>query len=231
MISKSDVRPVVPPRPHGDLEKVRNFLAELREQGIAQVPPERELVGRVGLTRSRLRSALRKLADEGLIWREVGNGTFFGQRPLAGIAETGELSNLTNPREVMEARLVLEPELAHLAAFRARQHHITELETCLEKMRHSPSRGDWTFWDQRFHYTIGQAADNTLLLVLFETVQKNMGRGTWGQLTDKLEGSSTEGSMRDHEAIFDPIRNRNPDGARLAMISHLRRVEKIYFAA
>lgn len=131
----------------------------------------------------------------------------------------------------METRLVLEPELARLAAFRARHQDLADMELCVQKMRECSNRADWTFWDQRFHHTIARAADNTLLLLLYETVQKSMGRGTWGELTDKLhEHSSTEGSMQDHEAILAPIRNRNPDAAHRSMSAHLRRVEKIYFA-
>jgi DNA-binding FadR family transcriptional regulator len=232
MSANETEQPAVQKRTLHDLEKVRSFLSELRETGQDQLPPERDLVDQLGLTRSRLRGALKKLANEGLIWREVGNGTYFGQRPLTamGASRAAELSRLTNPLEVMEARLLLEPELARLAAFRARHQDIAEMELCIKRMRESSNRGDWTYWDQRFHYTIGRASDNTLLLVLYETVQQNMGRGTWGELADKMhQRSSTEGSMHDHEAIIAPIRSRNPDAAYRAMLAHLRRVKDIYF--
>jgi DNA-binding FadR family transcriptional regulator len=215
-----------------DFEKVRSFVSTLRERGENRLPPERELVEDLGLTRSRLRGALKKLANEGVIWREVGNGTYFGQRPLVdqGSGRTTALSELTNPREVMEARLVLEPELARLAAFRARRENLVELDLCMQNMGKSDSRADWAFWDLRFHWAIGRAADSTLLLVLLETVQSNMDHGTWGELSNKLhQGSSLEGSMHDHEEILAPIRNRNAQGAYEAMRKHLTRVQQIYF--
>lgn len=217
-----------------DLIKVRSFISERHERGNDRLPPERELAQQLGLTRSRLRGALKKLANEGLIWREVGNGTYLGPRPLVSLGggRTPELSELTNPREVMEARLVLEPELARLAAFRARRDNIVELEHCMQKMAESTSPTDWSFWDQRFHRAIGRAADSTLLLVLLETVQTNMDRGIWGELSDKLhQGSSSEGSMHDHETILAAIRNRSPEGAYEAMQAHLTRVQKLYFGA
>src|SRR6202035_2888234 len=118
---------------------------------------------------------------------------------------------LTNPQEVMESRLLLEPELARRAATRARGEHITEMELCMQKMSELTSRSsDWSFSDRRFHPAICRAANNTLLLALLETIQGNMDRGTWGELSEKLHhSSSSEGSMQDHLAILTPIKNRN----------------------
>jgi DNA-binding FadR family transcriptional regulator len=185
-----------------------------------------------------LRGALKKLVGEELIWREVGNGTYFGQRPLVKTAgnRNAESSELTNPQEVMEARVLLEPELARLAAFRARRDSIAELELCMQNMSDSQKKSDntshsnWTFWDRRFHHSIGRATNNTLLLMLLETIQKNMDRGTWGELTDKLQRhSNSDGSTQDHAAILLAIKNRNPDAAFEAMRAHLLRVQSIYF--
>jgi len=214
-----------------DLEKVRVFVANLAEKNETRLPPERELAEAVGLTRARLRGALKKLVDEEMIWREVGSGTYVGQRPLIGTGNnTAEIWELTNPGEVMEARLLLEPELARLAAFRARGENILELQTCMQKMSAAGSRNDWHHWDRRFHRAIGRAANNTLLLVLLETVQRNMDRGIWGELSEKLDRTSgTEGSMQDHLSIFNPIKSRNPEAAFDAMRKHLLRVQRIYF--
>ena len=215
-----------------DLEKVRVFVANLAEKNETRLPPERELAEAVGLTRARLRGALRKLVDEEVIWREVGSGTYVGQRPLVGPGSgTAEIWELTNPGEVMEARLLIEPELARFAAFRARGENITELELCVQKMAATTTRNDWHFWDRRFHRAIGRAANNTLLLVLLEMIQRNMDRGIWGELSEKLDRTSgtTEGSMHDHLSIFTPIKNRNPEAAFEAMRTHLLRVQRIYF--
>ena len=216
-----------------DLEKVRSYIQDVREKGEDRLLPERELAEAVGVTRSRLRGALKKLVDEEVIWREVGNGTYLGQRPLVGpgSGRKVELSELTNPQEVMEARLLLEPELARRAAMRARGEHITELELCMEKMSDLTNQSaDWSFWDRRFHRAIGRAANNTLLLALLETIQANMDRGTWGELSEKLHHrSSSEGSMQDHLAILTPIKNRNSTAAYEAMRAHLLRVQNIYF--
>ena len=237
--AKADVEKVVNEpvvkrrRVKDDLEKVRSYIKDVREKGEDRLLPERELAEAVGVTRSRLRGALKKLVDEEVIWREVGNGTYLGQRPLVGpgSGRKVELSELTNPQEVMEARLLLEPELARRAALRSRGEHITEMELCMQKMSELTGQSsDWSFWDRRFHHAIGRAANNTLLLALLETIQGNMDRGTWGELSEKLHHrSSSEGSMQDHVAILTPIKNRNSTAAYEAMRAHLLRVQNIYF--
>jgi DNA-binding FadR family transcriptional regulator len=215
-----------------DLKKVRAVIADLRKSDQDRLPPERELADAVGITRSRLRAVLKKLVDEEVIWREVGNGTYFGERPLLSTAgnRNADVADLTNPFEVMEARLLLEPELARLAAFRARGENVAELELCLQKMTESESRTDWMFWDRRFHRAIGRAANSALLAIFLDIVQSNMDRGTWGELSDKLHRhSNLEGSTADHLAILSPIKNRNPAAAYNAMKIHLERVNSIYF--
>jgi len=217
-----------------DFELLCDYISRARERGELRLPPERELGEELGLTRSRLRGLLKKLADEGSIWREVGSGTYFGQRPLhgAGAAHNTDIGELTNPREVMEARLLLEPELARLAAVRARGDNISELDLCMQKMKESGSRSDWTFWDQRFHRAIGRAADSMLLLALLDMIQSTMNRGIWGELADRLhQHESHTGSMNDHDAILNPIKSRNPKQAFESMRSHLLRVQNIYFGA
>jgi DNA-binding FadR family transcriptional regulator len=216
-----------------DLEKVRSFVSGVQEKGEGRLPPERELAHLVGLTRSRLRGALKKLVDEEVIWREVGNGTYFGQRPLigAGSSRKIDLANLTSPSEVMEARLMLEPELARLSAFRARRENIEELELCVQKMGESNSQSEWAFWDRRFHRAIARAAGNTLLVILTEAIQANMDRETWGELSDRVhEVESTEEWMNDHVAILNAIKTRSPSAASEVMKKHLMHIQQIYFS-
>ena len=170
---------------------IRTYLSNLRESGESRVPPERVLAETLKIPRNQVRSVLNKMANEGLIWRQVGDGTYFGQRPLYGHGRS--LAGLTNPREVMEARLILEPELAYLAAYRAKKSNILELELCIKHMASTTVQSEWMFWDQRFHRAISQAAENALLSALLETIQSNMDRETWGELANKWQPAKDMG--------------------------------------
>ena len=99
---------------------VRNYLQELLTEGKlgpdGRLPTERELSDKTGAPRRLIRRALAALEAEGLIWRRQGKGTFAGQpvEPVSALA--AEISDSSEPVEVMEARLCIEPEIAALCA-------------------------------------------------------------------------------------------------------------------
>ena len=78
-----------------------------------RLPPERELMVSLSMTRTALRKALDKLEHDGQIWRHVGKGTFIASQP--GTNRSGrlaELSKQVTPVHMMRARLSLEPAIA-----------------------------------------------------------------------------------------------------------------------
>lgn len=211
-----------------DLERVRQFLQSEELVETQRLPAERELAERLGLTRNRLRGSLKKLAAEGLIWRHVGKGTYFGRGPSSVDPRT--LSELTNPREVMEVRFALEPELARLAAFRANGHDVSELEACFEKMRSTRDWNEWGFWDGRFHWAIAKAAGNALMLLLFETMQASRSKAIWGRLGESSRRDERKAEiMAEHTAILEAIRDREPESAAARMREHLRSTKVAIF--
>jgi len=228
--SAKHTKSVIAEPPVMDHSVIRTYLSNLRESGESRVPPERVLAEMLNIPRNQVRSVLNKMANEGLIWRQVGDGTYFGQRSLFGHGQS--LAGLTNPREVMEARLILEPELAHLAAYRAKKGNILELELCVKHMASTKVQSEWMFWDQRFHRAISQAAENALLSALLETIQSNMDRETWGELASKLQPAPRVAqSLLEHRDILAQVRSRSPEGARTAMAKHLSRVQQLYFGS
>lgn len=90
----------------------RNALVALRHfpelQGFRardRLPPERELAQTLGVTRPQLRTVMKQLENEGLVWRHVGRGTFFGSRSHEGGDQLAmsPAAATANPRELMEA--------------------------------------------------------------------------------------------------------------------------------
>src|SRR5689334_1413195 len=92
-----------------------------------QLPPERELVTRLKLSRSALREGLEVLEAQGRIWRHVGQGTFVGNRPTPLPASLAMITSHTSPSEVLETRLLVEPLLARMAALRATDAEIEQM--------------------------------------------------------------------------------------------------------
>jgi GntR family transcriptional repressor for pyruvate dehydrogenase complex len=125
----------------------------------------------------------------------------------------------------MEARLAIEPTLARLAAYRAKGGDFTEMEGCLETMSGLSDWDDWEFWDCRLHRAIAQAAGNTLMLMIYETLQANRNKELWGRLREPIEPlAAIQRATGEHRAIVNAIRRREPETAEAEMRAHLRTV-------
>src|SRR5262249_5698395 len=87
-----------------------------------RLPAERELAEMFGVSRSSLRQALKVWYIMGVSWQRVGDGTYSNPAALSILAEPMEFLILLDGlsfHELMEARLIVEPELAARAAARA----------------------------------------------------------------------------------------------------------------
>src|SRR5262245_55412438 len=117
------------------LSQLRGYLARIEMPLDSRLPPERSLAETLGVSRAELRKALNTLEAENQIWRHVGKGTFIGSRPIDTVADVASITRRTNPAEVMRTRLLLEPEVARMAALNATPAHIAEMRTCLQRTR------------------------------------------------------------------------------------------------
>jgi len=215
------------------LQRVREYLERGGFSERDKVPPERLLAKELGLTRARIRGCLRKLAAEGLIWRHVGKGTFFGPRPdpVNGAPARWSLSDLSNPREVMEARLAVEPDLARMASQRANARDFQAIRECLTRMSESTGPAAWLLWDRHFHRAIAQAAGNMLMLAIFDAIHSNREKDVWGRLRDAILSPERMREVHEqHEALFAAMRERDADRAAGLMRTHVNSVRERIFA-
>lgn len=209
------------------LSQLRSLLDDGSFMADERLPPERDLAVRLGIGRRALRRALEVLEAEGRIWRHQGKGTFLGSRPLHAESDLGELSKRTNPLEVMEVRLEIEPALARMAALRASNGDVERMTHLAEKTAESAG-GDADareLWDGALHRAIAEAAGNTLLLAIFDTVDRIRQDINWRQLRDRARSSSGQVRYVDqHRRIIAAIAERDAHAAEQAMREHLEQV-------
>ncbi|HSE74799.1 MAG TPA: FCD domain-containing protein [Dongiaceae bacterium] len=209
------------------LARLRAYLAQIEMPLDSRLPPERTLASALGVTRAELRKALAVLESENQLWRHVGKGTFIGSRPIETLADVAAITRRTNPAEVMRTRLVLEPEVARMAALNATSAHIAEMRACMQRTRAAQSWRQYEAWDNRLHRVIAESTQNSLLLALLDTLNAVRRAVVWGRLrVDKVKPTPNHHSFDDHEAIVAAIEDRDLERAASAMRAHLENVER-----
>jgi GntR family transcriptional repressor for pyruvate dehydrogenase complex len=187
-----------------------------------RLPPERELCVQLGVGRASLREALKALEIMGMIETRLGDGTFvcprseFLSRPLLW-AITG--SNQEDASELVEARKLIELELARLAAIRATADDLKTIGARLDGMEAAiDDLKRFQQEDVNFHLAIGAAAHNQILLNAFHLIRNLMHQ--WIATAVTREGVVAK-ALDQHRNIFMAIAKKNPDAARVAMEQHL----------
>lgn len=211
-----------------DLTILRAYVEDAARSGAAQLPAEPRLSETLDISRGRLRTLLKRLEGEGLIWRHVGKGTFVGPRHID--LASPQWSEGISIGDIMDARLLLEPQLAAQAAIKAHPADLQKLDRCLAEMHEAPSFLHWRRLDERLHRYIAEAAHNHLLLLIYETLRSQGRAHLDRRLEDKFghhKGSSD--TDRQHKLIVDAIRNGDPDHAETSMREHLRSVRATLF--
>lgn len=211
----------------GALTQLRAYLAQSDLPGNARLPPERELVEILGITRGDLRKALAVLEGEGALWRHVGKGTFVGAPPVDELSSVAAISAKTNPAEVMRTRLLFEPVIAREAALNATAEDIAAMRTCLKGAREARTWRHYESWDNRLHRTIAQSTRSMLILAMFDTLNTVRRAVVWGRLRplgDRPEPNHH--SFAQHDTIVAAIEDRDLKTAEFAMRTHLVDVAK-----
>ena len=205
-------------------DRIRDFI---RREGYGhndKLPPERTLSDQLKVSRGELRRGLSVLEADGVIWRHVGRGTFVGARPVLNLADVAYLKDLVNPDQVVAVRLIVEPEMARLAARDASPPDIERIRSCARRCREAMDWRGYEAWDNNLHHAIAMATRNKLLIYLFETVNVVRRSKVWGQRRASKRPSRDYQSFGEHDAIVTAIALHQEDEAGAAMRLHLRSV-------
>ena len=196
-----------------------------------KLPPERELAEMFGVSRPSVREALNILASSGLVETYQGGGTVV--RSLVDSSAGMPLSELIRidgdrALDVIEVRKGMESWTAWYAAMRALPEDIRRLEVViegmaknLEELKHSED------FDAHFHMLVARATHNVvwshMMQSIFEAMQEFQ-RDVWRAVY--LTEDDQKLLFNHHLRVYEMIRDRNPEGAREAMMDHLTFAQK-----
>jgi len=208
------------------LVQLRAWLADRDLPANTRLPPERELCEILGVSRGDLRKALATLESEGQLWRHVGKGTFTGAR-ASDVISLSEIERVTNPAEVMRARLLIEPVIAREAALNATSAQVEGLRRCIDRTLAAATWRQYETADNELHRRIAEAAGNRLLLAMFDALNAVRRAVVWGRLRNHPKRPPVDHhSFAEHARIVAAIEERDIDGAGKAMFAHIRSVER-----
>jgi len=207
-------------------DKIQQMIAA---DGIAageRLLPERELAGKLSVSRASLREALIALELSGVVEVRSGSGVYVCAR-----AEETALPDESGPGpfEVLSARRMVESEVAAIAARLASDAAIAAILRALEDLeRQHDNFVHAERLDRNFHVAIAAATGNSALVGVVSYLWNQLGQ-IWHKLkehyeTDELRVETT----RDHRRIYQAIAGRDPTAARQAMRDHLDRVTRTF---
>jgi DNA-binding FadR family transcriptional regulator len=216
------LRPGLKPGARMAIAQLKTWLEEAELPADGRLPAERELADTLGLSRAELRKSLAILEAEGMIWRHVGKGTFLAGPQQRQKADMSSLAHRTSPPEAMQARMIIEPEVAALAARQATGAQIQHLRALCVQMRSASGWPEYQQLDGDFHAALATSTGNSLLAELHAIVNDVRRSVVWGGLAKRTLGPPKDyHSFAEHEMIVTAIENRDRQGAAEAMRRHL----------
>jgi DNA-binding FadR family transcriptional regulator len=209
--------------------QIADQLAQLIARGEfapgARLPAERELAVKLGVSRTSVREAIISLEMSGLVEVRVGTGIFV-TAPRESLPRAGEDAG-PGPFELLDARKLVEGEVAALAARNAGADDIAALEQSVARM--AASLDDFhkrEAEDESFHRLLARATGNGSLELVVEGLWGQRA-GLWGRLQRHFHTEGlAEQTIRDHRAIAQAVAARDPERARRALHRHLSRVAR-----
>lgn len=190
-----------------------------------KLPAEAELAEQLRVSRNTLRETLKTLEVFGIIESLHGQGTFvsaYARQRIPNIEVLRLLSGNHTVQSLLDARMVIEPGLAKLAAERRTEADMDAIQGSV----HAILGTDHPLEDL-FHMQVAKAADSPVLYGYLQAVYRQLQGTAYPQLQEKLLTDYADHEMREHQEIFESISSQDGDTARELMTMHLRRRFKL----
>jgi GntR family transcriptional repressor for pyruvate dehydrogenase complex len=191
-----------------------------------QLPAERDLAQRFGVSRTAVREAVKTLREKGLVEAYSGRGTFVTNGTSQAIRQSLDLMIRINQQEgsahLAELRQVMEPEIASLAASRIDEQLLSTMREAVAIMDRSLQNPEaFVEADLDFHLALAEAVGNPLILSLLDSIVGLL-RAQRTRIF-KVHGGPERGQSH-HKRILAAVEKGDSGKARDAMRAHLKQV-------
>jgi GntR family transcriptional repressor for pyruvate dehydrogenase complex len=212
-------------------DAILNAIRQGQYKASDRLPSERVLAEQMGVSRPSIREAISALELVGVLESRVGDGTYVLEADFLkrGNVVADLLERSESPFEVLDARRILESNVAWFAAERATEADVTILQRALAKMEQAINAANFEVYLQsniELHMGLVQSLHNDYvaqeLLPLIETMSNQLS----GQMRRKFyEEDAGQQILMIHQSIVKAIADRDSKTARETMLEHFESVE------
>lgn len=195
----------------------------------ARLPAERDLASMYKVSRPVIREAIIAMEVQGLVDVRLGSGVYVMSTAEQKHLPADEMSAI----ELTEARLLIESEVAALAAAQISDEELQDLEVLVDQIEEeNRTPGGREEADAAFHLAIAKATRNSALVESVERLWELRSTSREASLLhEKARHANIKPVVDEHTAILHALQARDPKAAREAMRSHLLQVlESLLFA-
>jgi DNA-binding FadR family transcriptional regulator len=198
-----------------------------------RLPTERKLCEQYGVARNTVRRALKQLEEQSLIKRHIGRGTFkTTTRAVQSSDSFPDLSEMhaLSPADVIECRLIFEPELASLVVVRANAADFARMTACLKETENAKSIEEFEKWDGLLHNSIAEASHNNASIFISRFLGRVRRHSEWGELKRRhMTPDRSKALKEQHHTIVSSLRERDQSRARSALREHIIYIRSYMF--
>ncbi|RJF92307.1 FadR/GntR family transcriptional regulator [Noviherbaspirillum saxi] len=188
----------------------------------SRLPAERDLSEQLGVSRPSLREALIALEVEGYIEVRMGSGIYVCEPPSSDRSGY-DLSSEEGPLELIQARAVLEGEVAALAAKTGKKAQFDAVEEAIDAMEADASAGIKPLeTDRLFHIRVAEATGNSVLVGTVKRLNDLRLGPLYDQLHSHFENGDTwQQAIEEHREVLAALRAKDAVKAKAAMRRHM----------
>ncbi|WP_025120019.1 MULTISPECIES: transcriptional regulator ExuR [unclassified Serratia (in: enterobacteria)] len=198
-----------------------------------KLPAERYIAEEMNVSRTVVREAIIMLEVEGYVEVRKGSGIHVisnQQKHLVMPGESLEFAT-SGPFELLQARQLIESNIAEFAATQVTKQDIVQLMEIQEQARKEDRFRD-SQWDLKFHVQVALATQNTAMATIVEKMwAQRVSNPYWIKLHEHIDERSIASWCDDHDEILKALIRKDPHGAKLAMWQHLENTKQMLFNA
>lgn len=205
------------------LEKIEGKILSGELKPGQKIMSETQLAKELNVSRVSVREAMEKLSTLNIVSKKQGGGTF-----VTDLSPSVYLNNLIpmimldrdNYTDILEFRLITEPEIARLCTEKCSDKLIVELQVCYEAMLECQNDSKrFTEEDLKFHTKISEGTNNSLIIKTNELLKNIL------MYHQKLlyENLGPKGGIAEHKLILEAIKNRDSELASIYARRHAQR--------